>query len=435
MAVTGRLVALLVVGIVPVILLSAVPGGPALAVLGWLVLCALLVVIDLLGAASPRQLGVERVLPDRVRLDEDVEQTILVTNLGRRLLRGVLRDPWVPSVRRSSALLGATVPPGERRALRSVLRAGRRGDQHSPGIAVRSLGPLGLAARQAMLDVPGRIRVLPPFRSRRHLPSRLLRLRELDGATSILTRGQGTEFDSLREYVRGDDVRSIDWRATARGREVVVRTWRPERDRRIVIIADTARTQATRVGDETRLDTAFESALLLSALADRAGDRVDFVALDRRVRTRVHGRTGPALIPELVDAMSTIEPELIEMDWSLVPGVVRRATTQRSLVVLLTALDSRGQASPLLAALPEITQRHLVLVAAVEEPELRRLSAERGDRAEVYRAAAAERALAERGRLIEAVRRQGGDVVVAPPGTLPTALVDRYLHYKATGRL
>ena len=96
--------------------------------------------------------------------------------------------------------------------------------------------------------MPWQIRILPPFLSRKHLPSRLAKLRELEGMTPVLIRGQGTEFDSLREYVVGDDVRSIDWRATARRADVVVRTWRPERDRRVVIVLDTGRTSAGRVG-------------------------------------------------------------------------------------------------------------------------------------------------------------------------------------------
>ena len=96
--------------------------------------------------------------------------------------------------------------------------------------------------------MPASVRILPPFLSRKHLPSRLAKLRELDGAIPVLIRGQGTEFDSLREYVVGDDVRSIDWRATARRADVVVRTWRPERDRRVVIVLDTGRTSAGRVG-------------------------------------------------------------------------------------------------------------------------------------------------------------------------------------------
>src|SRR5690625_7423138 len=112
-------------------------------------------------------------------------------------------------------------------------------------------------------------------------------LREMDVTASVQVHGQGTEFDSVREYVVGDDVRSIDWRATARRSDVVVRTWRPERDRRILIVVDTGRTAAGRVGvDPTaadphgwpRLDWAMDAALLLAALAARAGDRVDFLA-------------------------------------------------------------------------------------------------------------------------------------------------------------
>ena len=160
-------------------------------------------------------------------------------------------------------------------------------------MTVRLPGPLGLACRQATLDVPGTVRSLPAFESRKHLPSRLARLRDLDGRAAVRVRGQGTEFDSLREYVRGDDVRSIDWRASARNRSVVVRTWQPERDRRVVLVLDTSRVAAGRIGDVPRLDSAMDAALLLAALAARAGDRVDFLAGDRTVRCPGAGRRGP----------------------------------------------------------------------------------------------------------------------------------------------
>ena len=104
-----------------------------------------------------------------------------------------------------------------------------------------------------------------------------------------LLRGQGSEFDSLREYVVGDDVRSIDWRSSARRADVMVRTWRPERDRRVLIVLDTGRTAAGRVAGVPRLDTSMDAALLLTALASRAGDRIDLIAVDRRVRARVIG--------------------------------------------------------------------------------------------------------------------------------------------------
>lgn len=101
------------------------------------------------------------------------------------------------------------------------------------------------------------------------------RMRELDGLTSVLVRGQGTEFDSLRAYVPGDDVRSIDWRATARQSTVAVRTWRPERDQHVLVVLDTGRTSAGRVGDVARLDATMDA---ITAPDTRAGDRVGLLA-------------------------------------------------------------------------------------------------------------------------------------------------------------
>jgi uncharacterized protein (DUF58 family) len=319
----------------------------------------------------------------------------------------------------------------------------RRGDRRTAQVTIRSAGPLGLWSRQATLASAGRVRVLPPFHSRAHLPSRLTRLRELDGRTPLLIRGQGTEFDSIREYVRGDDVRSVDWRATARhadpevpgGMRLMVRTWRPERDRRIVIVADTSRTAAARIADEPRLDTAYEASLLLAALATHAGDRVDFLATDRRLRGRVHGATGPELLARMVDTMAGIDAELVEADWAIVPGQVRRVTSRHALVVLLTAADSPGSARGLLSVLPQLTGRHTVIVASVADPGLIDASRSRDDLDEVYRAAAAERGLNDAERVGAAIRRLGALTVTAAPHDLPPALADRYLELKASGRL
>ena len=212
--------------------------------------------------------------------------------------------------------------------------------------------------------------MLPPFLSRKHLPSRLARLREIDGLLPTLIRGQGTEFDSLREYVVGDDVRSIDWRATARRADVMVRTWRPERDRRVVIVLDTGRTAAGRVGvDPTaadpggwpRLDWSMDAALLLAALASRAGDHVDFLAHDRVSRAGVFGASRTELLAQLVDAMAPLQPTLVESDWRAMVSAIMRRTRRRSLVVLLTDLNATALDEGLLPVLPQLSAKHHVM--------------------------------------------------------------------------
>ncbi|ROQ36616.1 uncharacterized protein (DUF58 family) [Frondihabitans sp. PhB188] len=430
MVVTGWFVLLVALGVVP-ILVAPSPW----VLLAWIVLCVVLLVVDVLLAASPKKVRLTRDLPGSIRLGESATSTLSVFNENRRRIRGTIRDAWQPSAGASPSRFRAGIDPERRVVLTTGLTPFRRGERRASAVTVRTLGPLRLAGRQATHPLAGAVTVLPRFSSRKHLPSRLARLRELDGRTSVMVRGQGTEFDSLREYVRGDDVRSIDWRATARRSDLMVRTWRPERDRRVVMVVDSGRTSAARVGDEPRLDTAFEAALLLGALATRAGDRVDLAIADRRVRARVQGASGADLLSQMVSAMAPVDPELVETDWAAVPALVRSITTQRSLVVLCTTLDTPGAARSLLAAVPQLASRHLVVVASVTDPALTALTTARDTRDDVYRAAAAERALLDVARVSAALRQLGADVVTGTPADLPPALADRYLALKAAGRL
>jgi uncharacterized protein (DUF58 family) len=430
-ALTGRVGLLALAGVLVVGFL--VPSGWAVLALGGLL--AVLVAVDLALAGSVRALTFARVGDLSVRLGERATVTLLVTNPSGRRVRGPLRDAWPPSAGAETTRHRVDVPPGERRRVDTVLHPTRRGDRPAYRVTVRSVGPLGLAARQGSHSVPWRVRVLPPFTSRRHLPAKLERLRQLDGRSAAMIRGPGTEFDSLREYVDGDDVRSIDWRATARSADVMVRTWRPERDRRILLVLDTGRTSAARVGDAPRLDAAMDAALLLAALASRAGDRVDLLAFDRRVRSRVEGEAPSTLLPALVQAMAPLDPVLVETDYAGMVATVLARSSRRSLVVLLSALDPAPVEEGLLPVLAPLVRRHTVLLASVGDPRVGRLAGQRGDVESVYGAAAAARAGLDRRRVAEVLERRGVEVVDAPPDELPPLLSDRYLALKAAGRL
>ncbi len=436
MVISGWFIALLTAGVVPIVLTN----DPAW-VAYWLAIAVALAIADVFIAGSPRRVRLSREVPVRVRLGETVVTTLTIENTGARTIHGIVRDAWQPSAGSFPTRARISIRSGERRAIRTRLTPVRRGERRAVHVTIRSFGPLHLAARQATISAPSAIRVLPPFASRKHLPSRLAKLRELDGRTSVLIRGQGTEFDSLREYVRGDDVRSIDWRATARrhdphgSHKLMVRTWRPERDRRVVIVIDSGRLSAARIAGEPRIDTAFESALLLAALATRAGDRVDLLIFDRRIRARVQGASGPDLLSRMVDAMAPVDPELIEPDWGALPGLVRSVTSQRALVVIATSIESPGASRGLLAVLPQLTRRHTVVVSSVVDPDVLSASRVRDRREDVYLAAAAERALLDQSRVAAAIRQLGGDVVTGSPAELPPALADRYIALKAAGRL
>jgi uncharacterized protein (DUF58 family) len=406
-----------------------------LTVLAIAVLLAAAVSYDLALAASPLALSLERDGATSGRLGEAGEVALVVHNAGTARLRGWVRDAWPPSAAGTPRAWRVDVAPGGSVRLTTTLRPTRRGERTAAGVTIRSVGPLGLAARQRTRAAPWTYRVLPAFTSRRLLPEKLARLRELDGTLVALVRGQGSEFDSLRGYVDGDDSRSIDWRATARRQEVVVRTWRPERDRQVMVVLDTGRTSAARVEDATRFDSALDAALLLAALARAAGDRVGLLAHDRAPRAVVPTTRQGEVLPAIMRATTDLEPVLAETDVSAIVARVMRQARRRSLIVWFTALEPAALEAGLIPALPGLVRRHTLLLAAVSDPRLDQLASDRTGVEATYRAAAAEGARSERAALASRLRRRGVVVVSAPPSSFASNVADAYLDLKAAGRL
>lgn len=458
MVVTGRAVLIALLGVGAVLLRPE----PLTATL-WLLLTLALCGLDALLAASPRRLVLERdgtldpharARVATLRQDSSTPTTLRVRHDGRRRARGVLRDAWQPSAGADGERHSLDLRPAGTTTCTTTLTPTRRGERRSDRVTVRLIGPLGLAGRQRTRDVPGTVRVLPPFHARRHLPSRLAQLRQIDGRAAVRVRGQGTEFDSLRDYVDGDDVRAIDWRATARRRDPVVRTWRPERDRRITLVLDTSRLSAGRVDDTTRLDAAIEASLLLTALAAHAGDHVSLVAGDRVVRARSTDAPRPEMLAAVSEALAGVEPAIVEADWHHLAAAVARQGRRPSLVVLLTPLEPAAVAESLLPVLPALARRQRVVIASCADPELARLAAptlavpragatsgrargarRRDEHEAVYRAAAAEQTLARRHATATALEALGITVVDSGPEELAPALADHYLLLKSRGLL
>jgi uncharacterized protein (DUF58 family) len=437
--ITWRFAVLLAAGA----LLPALLPQPWLMVLAAVAIAAAAALIDAAVAAPLNGVTLRRDGDTTVWLGQTATVTLTVGNTARRPMRLSLRDRWVPSAGAGTTEHRLYLPPGTTESVPTTLVPTRHGDRPAVRVSVRSYGPLGLAYRQRRQKwddartPPWTLRVLPRFPARRLLPEKLARLRVFDGAVVTRGRGQGTEFDSLREYVIGDDVRSIDWRASARAQDVVVRTWRPERDRRVLCLLDTGRTSAARIGDEPRLDAAIDAALLLAVLAGKADDRVDLLALDTRIRTRVEGGGHRSKLPRLINAMASLEPALVETDFGLAVAELMRRDRKRALVVVFTALDAAPIVEGLLPMLTRLTTRHRVVVAGVRDPETARLAVLPPDPTtdDVHLAAAAELALAERERVHAVLAQLGALVVDESRDVFASRVADVYLTLKATGRL
>jgi uncharacterized protein (DUF58 family) len=451
--VTLRAAALLgaatVLGSIPV----AAGVDPWLVALGAFGISFVLVLIDLNLVARPKGIKVAHAGDKTVRLGQTASVDLLLHNTTALTARLLVRDAWVPSAGAGPDTFTLTIASGKAIALTQTLTPTRRGDRPALHVTVRSFGPMGFAFRQATHRPEWTLRVLPRFESRKHLPEKLAKLRMVEGAIAIRGRGQGTEFDTLREYVPGDDVRSIDWRATARRNDVMLRTWRPERSRRVVCVLDTGRTSAVRTitsranvadpgetpdddADVPRLDAAMDAALLLAAVAQEAGDQVDLIAADSRVRASVSGVHGRSLLPRLVNVLAPLHPALVETDFELIASEILHRERKRCLVVVFTALEPGALGEGLLPVLPKLVARHQVLVAAVHDPALTELAATpvTGTNA-IYDVAAGTRALLERQRIASALSRNGVSVLDCPADTFASQVTDEYLALKAAGRL
>jgi uncharacterized protein (DUF58 family) len=287
------------------------------------------------------------------------------------------------------------------------------------------------------VETAARIKVYPPLPGRAHVARRIQRARELQsGSRSSAFRGGGNEFDSLREYHPDDEYRRINWPATARARTPITNVYREERDQQIVLLLDAGRTMAGTVAGTSRFELAIDAAFALAELATYVGDRVGMVAFGAGVHRMLGPRGGRDQPRRILDLLFDLEPTLEAPDYRGAFATLLSRYRRRALLVLLTELTDERAMDPLFAALPALSARHLVVVAAVQDPAVTALAgAIPTDAADVYRKAAAVESLASRGRAAARLRAMGAGVEDRLPGELAAGVADRYLAIKSAGRL
>lgn len=394
-------------------------------------------VVDAVWCVSPRTLQVSRALPPSMALGQRGRIAWRVHNPTNRAVRVALADELPPSWRCRDRRARLAVPKHATVTRRRSIRPARRGRFAIAELTVRTTGPLGMSARQATVVVPGSLRVIPAFPSRKEAELRLDRNRLIEvGLRTAKGRGGGTDFDQLREYQVDDEYRRVDWAATARRGHPVVRTYRAERNQQVLVLLDTGRIMAPTVQGAARLEHALDAVMAVAVAAGRLGDRVAFSAHDAEPRVDLPPLDRPDRAALLVDAMVELQPRLVETDYRAAFATLERRFRRRSLVVVLTDLVEAVTVEQLLPQLRLLTRRHLVIVAAVADPALRqRADGPAADVDEVYRKAGASQVLERRAEMVAALEGAGVVVIEDEPRQLALRLVDAYLTIKTDQRL
>lgn len=433
---TPRLVFMLALGMLPLALVARVPEvrwGAGVFDAG-LVLLALL---DFRRAPGGAAVTVERRVGPRLALGEREPVTILLRSGATRDLAVDLRDEPPAGFPAEGRLLTLSVPSRGRAQGVYWITPPARGDHAFGGITVRVAGPLGLVRRQWRLPLVTAVRVYPNFRlaTRMELLGRRSHLLRT-GLHSLRRRGQGRTFESLRDYVQGDDTRHIDWKATARRRKTIVREYEVERHQNILLMLDAGRMMTAAVGNLTKLDCAVNAALLVAHAAVTHGDKVGLLVFAEDVLAYLPPRAGRRQVERVLEALYRIQPSLIEPDYAAAFRYLATRRLQRALVLVFTDLVDARASGRLLRHVAALMPHHLALLAAIADPTLQGYAQEAPTAAAaVYRQAVARDLLEERAEALRGITARGGLALDVPPEGLNLAVVNRYLEAKRRGLL
>lgn len=429
---TKRLVTLAFLAVALAVFAGLVPGlDPA-----WIALDAILVVMcgaDAL-AGRKRRVAVERRAPDIFSVGRANPVTIVVSNRGDRALSGTIMDDPLADADVVGLPGRFELPPRGRVELRYEVVPTRRGRRAFRAVTVRYALPLGLLARQERVELPKEVAVYPDVHAARALEM-LRRQGRHDGRLgSLRARGGDTEFERLRPWQRGDEVRHVDWRAAARRDELVTRQYQAESNQNVVFAVDVGRGMRGQSGGLTSVDRALSAALLTADVALRGGDRAGLLTFDDRPRAFLRPTGGSVGGRKLTRAVFDLEAGLAATDYRAAVVFLRTQLKARSLVVLFTDVLDPRSADELASSVQKLLPRHLPLCVLMKDPEIEALaSAARQPETKdgvLVRAAAAE-SIVWRAEIIRKLRSAGALVLDAHPEEVTPHLVNRYLEVKA----
>jgi len=429
-------------------LLLPLAALPAIAVpeawAHWLVATAvvlLLIGVDLLRLRPARAWRIEVATPEVLHIGGRDSATIRITGSGGE-------PPPLPGARgraaRLEALLelGPRLRPAPRGTLRLDVEGGgtlavpleptRRGEAEVRALWLRWSGPLGLIERTRRIPLERSIAVIPNIRAVREEAIRFFARRQaVIGQKVERYHGEGSEFESLKEYQPGYDPRGLDWRATARHRKLLVREFQAERNHPVVVAIDTGRLMREPIAGIPRLDRAINAGLLLAYVALKTGDRVGLVAFDSRVNELVLPRRGIASFASFQKSCAGLEYGSDETNYTLAIAQIAQRLRRRTLIVLFTDFVDSITAELMLDALKRIGSRHLLLFIALRDPGLETIrDAPPRDAAALHGAVVADQLLREREGVFRDLSRRGIQVLDRTPDRLSDGLVQRYLRIR-----
>jgi uncharacterized protein (DUF58 family) len=443
-ALTPRSIGLLLLGFV-----WLVPGfwdgRLAYAMPAWDTLVLLFALLDGLRLPAPAELTASRSWSNAPALDSETEIELTIENNGRLIIDCRLVDDLPPALVAEPATHRLAAFPRIPARLRYRVKPAERGDWETGWLYVRYRSPLGLVERWARAPLTQTVRVYPALRAGEEQQIFLARSRQIDlQLRRSQQRGLGRDFESLRDYREGDDLRDLCWTATARRGSPITRQYQTERNQPVWIVLDCGRLMRARVAmaqtpkdsgrtpsPHSKLDHACATAVALAQLALYSGDRVGLLAYGQGVQQRLLPGRGAAHLRQLIELLALARAEGGEADHLRATAVLNRLQPRRSLILWITDLAETAMRPEVIDGALQLLRRHVLLFVAMAQPEVEQIAQARPKNInELFRAAAAQEMAGRRELLLARLHEQGALTLDLNPEALTSSVLNQYLNVK-----
>lgn len=410
---------------------------PAQVLAGGVALLFLVDLVLLYGRTSGDSLEAERLVPERFSNGDDNPVRL---RLKSKLDYGVdfeLYEEFPVQFQKRDFVLRGKLSPRGCFEYSYVLRPLERGDYRFGYVLVYISSSLGFFSRRHRLAAPAEVKVYPSFLQMRRYELMAISNRLSDvGVKKIRRLGHHNEFDQIRDYIQGDDVRTLNWKATARKGHLMVNQYQDEKAQQVYCVIDMGRTMRMPFGGMTLVDYAINTSLVLANIALLRHDKAGLLTFDHRLRSFLPARRQGRQMQALMELLYKQEPSYGEHNLEALYAQVRRQIPQRSLLVLFTSFESLESARRQFPLLSALAARHLLMVVFFENHEVQALQyAQAADTQGIYRQALAEKTAGDKRQLVKALEQRGIAAVLTSPEKLTVAAVNRYLEYKSRGLL
>ena len=395
-------------------------------------------IFDSRTSTLPKGVAITREFGGRFAVGAENEVRIQIQNASNRPIKVIVKDEFPPLMALNGVREGEmNVDAQSTVTLIYGLTPPRRGRFEFGHTALRFRSRLHLVWCDTKVTSPIVVKVYPNMRRAREAELKAL------GARSVVSshrktswRGEGREFESMRDYVRGDELRHISWTATARRGKLTTRQYQIERDQTILIALDAGRLMTARIENETKLDSAVHATLALFSAAARAGDNAGLVVFGRKIKSFLPPSRGRDHIESALEALYGVEPEMIEPSYARAFEFISANSKRRALVVLLTDLVDEEGSKELLTSLHLLRPRHLPLVVTIADRDLKAVVREAPTSTrELFTQSVAEEIIHHREAALRLVESQGGLALDVTAAALAPALLETYLRVKERGLL